>query len=209
MSRTELAPTKPGLTRSEVIALTDAIRSDLDTLARTFWDIGAKLARIKQGALYEVLGYASFQEYATGEFRVKLRQVEKMMTIARAYGRTDAIELGVERSAALIAYCRVLRPAVDPGALVRSDALVGEQPLSACTVADILAATEALKAKARATIAARPSARAEARDAKALAQAFHGFARASKLGRAKVVVQGDEVVIRFSRAALKARLLAE
>ena len=209
MSRTTLVPTKPRATRSEVIALTDAIRRDLDTLAQTFWDIGAKLARIKQGALHEVLGYATFPEYATGEFRVKLRQVTKMMSIARAYGRSDAVELGVERSAALIGYCRALRPAVDPGELVRSDAVVGEQPLSACTVADILAATDALKARVRAKIAARPGARAETRDAKALARAVRDFARASDLGRAKVVVQGEEVVIRFSRAALKARLLGD
>ncbi len=208
MSRTNtLVPTKARMTRGEVIALTDAIRSDLDALAQTFWDIGAKLARIKQGAFYEVLGYATFQEYAVGEFRVKLRQVEKMMTIARAYGRTDAVELGIERSAALLAYSRALRPTIDPGELVRSDAVVGERPLSACTVGDILVATEALKASVRATIAARPGSRADARDAKALARAFREYAHSIDLGRAKVTVRGDEVVVRFSRTALKSRLL--
>lgn len=210
MSRTNaLVPTKTRATRSEVIALTDAIRQDLDALAQTFWDIGAKLARIKQGSLHEVLGYASFEDYAIGEFRVKLRQVEKMMAIARAYGRSDAVELGVERSAALLGYARTLRPRVDPGELVRSDALVGEQPVSACTVVDILAATEALKAKVRAKIAARPGSRAEAREAKALARAVRDYATSAKLGRAKVVVQGDEVVIRIARSALKARLMGD
>ena len=210
MSRiTTPAPAKPRATRTDVIALTDAIRHDLDALARTFWDIGAKLARIKQGGLYEVLGYATFEEYAVGEFRVKLRQVEKMMTIARAYGRTDAVELGVERSAALLGYARTLRPAVDPGELVRADALVGDRPLSACTVADILEATETLKAKLRAKIAARPGSRADAREAKALARAVRDFARSAQLGRAKVVVQGDEVVIRFPRSTLKTRLLGD
>jgi hypothetical protein len=210
MGRTNpLVPTKTRMTRGEVIALTDAIRDDLDALAQTFWDIGAKLARIKQGALYEVLGYATFHEYAVGEFRVKLRQVEKMMTIARAYGRTDAVELGIERSAALLGYARALRPAIDPGELVRGDARVGDRPLSACTVADILVATEALKANVRAKIAARPGARADARDAKALARAVREYAQAIDLGRAKVTVRGDEVVLRFSRAALKNRLLPD
>ncbi len=195
--------------RAEVIRLTDDIRRDFQQVAQTFWDIGVKLARVKRERFYAVLGYASFAEYAGAEFGVRLRQVQKMLAVAAVYARTDAVRVGIERGAELISYCNRLPTRPDPGELWREDALIGDKPLSACTVDDIARAKDEL-VRARALKRAKtPTARRDAARAKAVATAVHAFVRTSDLGRPRVTVREDEVIVRFSRAALARRLLPD
>lgn len=193
--------------RSEVIALTDRIRTNLDETARTFWDVGRDLGRVKRERLYELMQYATFHEYVAGELRVKVRQVQKMLAIAQTYVRDDAVAVGgIEHGAALIGYCKLLPGRPDPGELVRADTVVGEKPLSACSVQDILDATEALREARRVARSRSGAARSESHAKKSLAKAVRAFVRDSSLGRAHVDVRSDEVIVRFSRNALAQRL---
>lgn len=194
------------VSRAAVIALTDQVRVHLATVAQTFWDIGILLARVRDEGLYDKLGYASFADYTSSEFRLQLRQVEKMVAIGRAYARADAVDLGVERSAALIGYAKLLRPQVDPGELARADATVGGRPVSACNVDDIRAATAALREERRLARGRAPDARRVASENKALVKAVHAFTKDAAIGRARVSIQRGEVVLRFPRAAFKARM---
>ncbi len=196
-------------TRSEVIKLTDRIRENLDQAARTFWDIGNDLGRIKREHLYRLLSYDTFHAYVAGELKVKLRQAQKMLALAQAFVRDDAVAVGgVERGTALMRYCKLLPGRPDPGELVRADALVGELPLSACSVDDIAAATQAQRAQNAKARGRSPAERRAASTARAVAKAVRAFARDSELGRPDVVVRDDEVVVRFVRSTVERRFLA-
>lgn len=192
---------------AEALAVTARIRDNLEQAARSFWDIGNDLARVRQQKLYEHLGYETFDDYVAGELKVRLRQVQKMLTVARMYARDDAASLGgIERSSALIAYCRQLPGRPDPGALVRADAEVDGRPLSACDTDAIVAATRRLKHERALRRARRPSEREKARDAKEALALVSAFVKASKLGRAKVTLHRNEIVLRFNRAAFLRRI---
>lgn len=193
--------------RSEVIALTARIRTNLDETARTFWDIGCDLGRVKRERLYEVLQYATFRDYVAGELHVKVRQVQKMLAIAQTYVRDDAVAVGgIERGTALIGYCKLLPGRPDPGELLRGDAPVGDKPLSTCSVQDIVGAAQVLR-DARALARSRSgAARRESRASKDLEKALRAFVRESSLGRVHIDVRSDEVVVRFARGALVQRL---
>lgn len=193
--------------RADVIAITRRIRANLDQAARTFWDIGNDLAHIRRGRLYEVLSYASFNAYVTGELRVKVRQVQKMLAIAHTYVRDDAARVGgIERGTALIAYCRQLPGRPDPGELVRADAAVAGKPLSECDTGDIVAATQELKTARSLKRAQSPAARQEARARENVQKTVRAYLRRANLGRAQVTVEGDEIILRFARGALMERL---
>ena len=193
-------------TRSEVIKLTDRIRENLDQAARTFWDIGNDLGRVKREHLYRMLSYDTFHAYVAGELKVQVRQAQKMLAIAQTFVRDDAVAVGgVERGTALIRYCKVLPGRPDPGELVRADVLVGETPLSACSVDDVVAATQAQRAQNARARGRSPAERRAAGVAKVITKAFRTFAREAELGRPDVDVRDDEVVVRFRRSTFERR----
>lgn len=198
---------KPTLSaRSETIAVTDRIRQNLDHAARTFWDIGNDLSRVKRERLFVHLEYDTFRAYVAGELHLKLRQVQKMLAVAQTYVKDDAVAVGgIERGTALIRYCRLLPGRPDPGELLRADAAIGDVPLSACTADDLVAAAAARKAERAKARGRSQAARREAGRTRALAKAVHAFAREAELGRAKVEVGEDMVVLRFARSAMDRR----
>ena len=96
-----------------------------------------------------------------------------------------------------------------PSTFIRCSALALAVLFSACTVDDIARAKDEL-VRARALKRAKtPVARRDAARAKALATAVQAFVRTSDLGRPRVTVREDEVIVRFSQAALARRLLPD
>lgn len=186
--------------RRAAIALIAEVRRDLEGVARLFYAMGERLRRILDEELYRVVGYETFAECVASEFSVALRQVSKMIGIARTYVKSDAERAGVERAYALIGYCEALGDGTEPGQIVREDRLVGELPFSASSVRDIVAATRALKATRRRD----PRKVAAAREAKALGQEVRSALHAAGFARASVKVSGKTVRIEFPRASADA-----
>lgn len=185
-------------------ALTSAIVRDLATLTETFWLVGKKLHAMVDERLYLALGYDNFPAYVEGRLGVALAQAYKMVRVVRNYVQADAERVGIERADYLIRYAKHV--GVDPGELVRSDAQVGDKPLSQASVRDIAVATQAaLKAKLAAQ-KTDPATRERNRENRAVSAHVTSVLSASGVRGAGVKVVGNEVVIRLDRAKLLALL---
>ena len=191
-------------TRSEAIALTDAIKDDLRAMAQTFWDIGDKLRRVRERALFRALAYESFEAYVEAELGVQIRQALKMLRVVRTYARGDAAAIGLERSAALIRLCNARGGKLDPGELVRANAeIVPGVAVLAATVDQIDEAARVAK-KARALKRGRAEgARRQAREDKAALARLRELLKGAGLARLQITLKGDEAHIVVPRSRLK------
>ena len=186
--------------RHQAIGLTNAIRQDFEQATSLFWGIGEKLAAIIARKLFAELEYPSFQAYLDGELSVAATQAYKMVRVVRHFVRADAERLGLECADALIPYAKELR--VDPGLLVRENALVGDKPVTAASVRDIRGAVQAVRAATRERLDRAPARRAKKREAKALLQALRAVLVDAQLGRPVITVAKDGFVVRISKTAV-------
>ena len=186
--------------RGQAIRLTNGIRQDFKQATALFWGIGEKLEALIERKLFAELGYPSFQAYLDGELAVAATQAYKMVRVVRHFVRADAERLGLECADALIPYAKELR--VDPGILVRENALVGDKPVAVATVRDIRGAVKAVRAATRQRLDRAPARRAKKREAKALVQALRAALAKAQLGRPAITVAKDGFVVRISRAAV-------
>ena len=195
----------PSSARAHAEALTSAILEDLATLTRTFWSIGEKLHAFVDDRLFAELGYASFSAYVEARLGVAVAQAYKMVRVIRNYVRADAERLGLERADSLIRYAKHI--GVDPGELIRQDALIGSKPVSEASVREIeTAANAAYKAKVEARNRA-PAVRRVHRENRTIADELKRVLAAAGIRGAKLQVAKGELVIRLDRAHLAKRFL--
>lgn len=82
----------------EDVALIRRRRADI---TEGFFEIGEALARLKaKGA--KALGYDSFAALCTAELDLSLTHADRLVSLVTRVGRSDAVRLGQDRSAALI-----------------------------------------------------------------------------------------------------------
>ncbi|MFO0745090.1 MAG: hypothetical protein U1F43_05345 [Myxococcota bacterium] len=191
--------------RDEATRLTQVVVDRLRDITGAFWEIGNVLERIQSQKLYAALGYDSFRSYVDGALGVATTQAYMMIRVVRAYTRSDAESLGLERAAGLITYAKALGGTVDPGLLVRENAPVGDKPARVASLRDIQAAVRAQREARSAKRRRSPRERLRKREADAIAAGLRAAHRAQDLGRGVVEVRDDEVVVRFSREALARR----
>ena len=192
--------------RKRAEALTREILDDLATLTETFWSVGEKLHAFVDDRLFVNLGYDTFAAYVDARLGVAVGPAYKMVRVVRNYVRADDERLGVERSDSLIRYAKHV--GVDPGELIRQDALVGAKPVSQASVREIeTAATAAYKAKVEARSRA-PAVRQLHRENRAIADEVKRLLMAAGIRGAKFQVAKAELVIRLDRAHLAKLFLA-
>lgn len=192
--------------RARAEALTSEILVDLATLSETFWQVGEKLHALVNERLFTKLGYETFPDYVEARLGVAVGQAYKMVRVIRNYVRADAERLGVERSDSLIRYAKHV--GVDPGELIRQDAVVGTRPVSQASVREIeAAANAAYKAKVEARSRA-PAVRRVHRENRAIADELKRLLLDAGIRGAKLSVAKGELVIRLDRAHLAKRFLA-
>lgn len=191
-------------TRSEAIQLTDAIKDDLRALTQTFWDVGDKLRRVREQALFRALAYDTFEAYVEAELGVQIRQALKMLRVVRVYARGDAAAIGLERSTALIRLCNARGGKLDPGELVRTNAEIAPGvTILAATVDQIDEAARAAK-KARALKRGRAEGvRRQVREDKATIAHLRQLLVGAGLPRVRITLRGDEAHIVVPRSRIQ------
>lgn len=189
--------------RSEAIALTDAIKTGLRTVAQTFWDIGDNLRRVRERSLYRALAYESFDAYVRSELGVQVRQALKMLRVVRSYTRSDASEIGLERSAALIRLCHARGGGTEPGEVIRANAEIAPGiPVRSATVDQIDAAARAAKHAHAIRLGRAPAARQTAREERAEVSRLRKTLAAAGFPRAKITLRGTDAHVVLPRARI-------
>jgi hypothetical protein len=79
------------------------IKSLKRSLTRNFFEIGALLAEIEHGRLYEVKGYGSFEAFLERETDVGTQLGLQLTRIARTFQAEAALAAGLERTQAALA----------------------------------------------------------------------------------------------------------
>jgi hypothetical protein len=135
-------------------------------IAQGFYQVGTALNALAEPRHYGALGYASITALLADRKVLPRTTAFELMAIARSFTREQALALGSAKAVALVRYVEAT-PAEDVArVLVDSDAKIGNRPLSKLSVRDVLAATTALRTRARRRSAdpAERAARKAARD---------------------------------------------
>ena len=194
-----------GELRARGETLTDSIIADLATLTETFWRVGEKLHAVIDERLFLALGYQDFGKYVDARLGVAIAQAYKMVRVVRNYARGDAEKLGLERATSLVRYAKHV--GVDPGELVRADAVVGDKPVLQASVRDIDAAARAAYAAKREGRSRAPAARAVKREDRRMSEALAALLMTANIRGARITVAKGDLVIRLDRAKLRKLLL--
>jgi len=182
--------------REQKIARVEAMLTEADALrrriARDFWELGRVLGGLRAEEAHVVLGFDRFDNLITERLGLAATTAFKLIAVADRLPRTEAVALGQEKAYAILTYADAAPDAVEPVALVRNDALVGDKPLSRSSVRDIVAATAAVRPPRPQSLAARRRAQEDRATARALGEQLG-------LPRGAVSVEGDGFVIRLTR----------
>jgi hypothetical protein len=192
--------------RHACVTLLREIREQLAGIAESFWEIGDRLRRIRDGRLFAALGYDHFEPFLQGEVPAIANQAEKMIAVCRTFVKQDTVGIGLEKARALITYCRVKRDGVDAGELVRANATIGETTVQAASVRDVRRAIAAVRAERAAKRGRSPQERRAVREQRAMVATLRSVLTGAGLGRATIEHRGGDVVVRFRAQALGKRL---
>lgn len=157
-------------------ALLELIARRKGRIAEDFYDIGEALREILDKKLYVALGHRSFGELLEQRAVMGRTQASKLVSIARAVPRKQALDLGPEKAYALLQYARAT-PDVDSVASVLAEGVRTKgRKRAVANVSSREVATEAkaLRDKSRKVSEAERDARRAARTAQASLRA-HGF----------------------------------
>ncbi len=95
----------------------DLIRRRKDEITERFYDIGEALVRLLRPGVAEAAGHASFGELCEKELAMSHSKAKQLVAIVRGVRRGDAVKLGQERAAALLALAEAT-PEPDSAALL-------------------------------------------------------------------------------------------
>ncbi len=157
-------------------ALLELISRRKGRIAEDFYDIGEALREILDRKLYVALGHRSFGELLEKRNVLGRTQASKLVSIARAMPRKQALDLGPEKAYALLQYTRAT-PDVDSVASVLVEGVRTKgrrRAVAAVSSRTVATEAKALRDKARKVTDAERDARRAARAAQASLRA-HGF----------------------------------
>lgn len=158
---TRVVDTRLDLARQEAQGLVVEVKKRRQRIADDFYEIGVALRKLARPRMYRALGYATFEELVTGRRLCSRVQAFKLMQVAAAFPKKQALELGVEKAYALVRYVEATPAADVARELAARDARVAGKPIAAITVSELREATRAVRGRDHA--AADPAASAEAR----------------------------------------------
>jgi hypothetical protein len=88
---------------SALSAATSQIKALKRAIQKNFFDIGQHLDAIREGKLYEVKGYGSFESFVEREMDLDKVTCMRLARVARSMVREAALEVGMERACAAMA----------------------------------------------------------------------------------------------------------
>ncbi|MBX7192208.1 MAG: hypothetical protein K1X94_09130 [Sandaracinaceae bacterium] len=161
-------------------------------IVEDFYDIGEALRTIRDEALHEARGLR-FEAFVKEVLELPASTAFKLIAIVEQVPRERAIELGQEKSYALVTYAAATAEADSPVSLVTSDATIAGKPVSRASAAEIRAAASATREKQKAPSASR----AQAAEDRAILAAL----RPLRLGEASISRRGKTLTIRITPGA--------
>jgi len=188
----------------DLLALIERRKS---VIVESFYDLGVALRELLRRELFRALGHASFKALLAERQVMSEAQAYKLIALVEHLPREEALRLGQEKAAALVAYAEATPEPDRPAELARADAPIGGKPLSKVSVRDLKAAAVAARGK-RPARPATPAARERRQHAAALVKAARAALRRGGITRATVVVKGAQVVATFAASAVE-RLLED
>lgn len=189
--------------RSRLAELVALIRRRETEVTEGFYDIGEALREIVDHKLYAVGGYKSLGAFVEAEGLMSDRQATKLIAVVRGVPRERALQLGQEKTYALLSYANATPEEDSPAALLDVDARIGETLVASASVREIEAATREARAKARAARPRTSAQRAQAKADAALEKSLRAALREAGIGRAEITVQGLRVRVELTRAQVE------
>jgi len=187
--------------RRRAEALLALVQRRKQHITEDFYDIGEALRELLRKKLYEPLGFTSFDDLVRAHELMSVEQARKLIALVEHMPREEALRLGQEKAYALVAYTLATPDPDVPAEMVRTDAKLGDKPLSETSVRDIkAAAAEARKKQPNKPLGEAQRARLR-RDKELLAAARRVLKRAG-VNRAEIVVRRDKVVITLAASTL-------
>ena len=130
--------------REEAEELLAVVVSRRRAIAEAFYDVGQALTKLREPRLYHALGCKTFGELITTRLGLSLSRAGRLIAIAEQLTRARAIDLGQERSAALVQLARATSDEDSAETLARDGVILpgrtGRVSPSTLSVRDILGA---------------------------------------------------------------------
>ena len=188
--------------RRRAQALLALVQRRKQRITEDFYDIGEALRELLRKELYKALGFASFDELVVTHELMSGEQARKLIMLVEHMPREEALQLGQEKAYALVAYTLATPEADVPAELVRTDAKLGDKPVSKASVRDLkVAAAEVRKKQPK-----KPPSeaqRARLRREKELVATARSVLKRAGVSRAEVVVKKDKVIITLAASTLE------
>jgi len=178
-------------------ALVRLIARRATSIRESFYDIGVALTEIVEGKLYEADGHASFEAFLDARQLGSRAQAYKLIAIAGELGRDEAIALGQEKAAALIAHAAAT-PEADSALSLAKNGRFGAKSAALASVSDIEKATRAVRTKERAKKPKTAAQQAATRADRATLARVKRWLGKVKL-KASVALHGQSVLVTIAR----------
>jgi hypothetical protein len=118
-------------------------------VSREFYEIGMALGELAQARMYVALGYGSFGELLDDRSLFQRMHAHRLVAVARAFTRDQALGLGAEKAYALTRYVAATPADELASALVDADAAIDGKRVSVISVRELAAAARAIRAEGR------------------------------------------------------------
>ena len=175
-------------------------------VAEQFYAMGVELRELSRPECFRALGFGSFVELIEGRKVVSRMTALRLMSVAGAFPRELAVELGLEKAYALVRYAEAT-PALDVArVLAERNVVVAGKGVRQATVREIEAETKRIRTGGKVRDAKHPA----AREARAAAREIQKAIRKLGSGKAKAraVWERGEWGVRVEMTAAEARAVA-
>ena len=133
--------------RKRAESLVSLIERRKARIVEDFFEIGVALRALQRAKLYFSLGYATFAKMLAGRNLMGQTQASKLVAVADAYDRDQALALGLEKAYQLIRYTEATPEPDSPAFLLATHAKIGKKPIEAASVRELVDATRVQQAK--------------------------------------------------------------
>ena len=122
--------------RRRAQALLALVQRRKQRITDDFYDIGEALRELLRKELYKALGFASVDELVQTHEVMSGEQARKLIMLVEHMPRVEDLRLGQDKAYALVAYTLATPEADVPAERVRTDAKLGDKPVSKSSVRD-------------------------------------------------------------------------
>jgi len=174
-------------------------------IAEQFYAMGVELGELARPQCYRALGFGSFVELIEGRKVVSRMTALRLMSVAEAFPRELAVELGLDKAYALVRYAEATPVADVARVLAERDAIVGGKGVREASTREIEAETKRIRSGGKVRNTKDPAA-VEARGAaREIQKALRKVGRGKTTARA--VWEHGEWWVRIEMAAVEARTI--